>query len=131
MKLPSLVNIILPALSSIPKNLFSIHNLNHNTCSILHQHSKMKTAVAFSALFASTFAQNYFGVISARSASPVHLLSLTANGGKFYLGGETSSYCPPQVGETCNDLPGNYTVFAGGSGTLSLAVVVPGGQQGM
>jgi hypothetical protein len=40
----------------------------------------------------------YFGVISARSASPIHLQSLTARGGKFYLGGGApSSYCPPNV----------------------------------
>ena len=90
----------------------------------------MKTAVVFSTLVASTLAQGYFGVISARSASPVHLLPLTANGGKFYLGGDSSSYCPPQVGETCNEYPGNYTVFAGGNGGLSLGVIVPGGQQG-
>jgi hypothetical protein len=92
----------------------------------------MKTAVVFSTLVASTLAQGYFGVISARSASPVHLRSLTANGGKFYLGGDPSAYCPPQVGDdTCKEYPGNYTVFAGGSGTLSLGVIVPGGQQGM
>jgi hypothetical protein len=88
----------------------------------------MKTTLAFSALVASTFAQSYFGVISARSASPVHLQELTARGGKFFLGGgPPSSYCPPQVGESCPS--GNYTTFAGGVGTLSLAVVVPGGQQ--
>jgi hypothetical protein len=90
----------------------------------------MKIAIAFSTLVASTLAQGYFGVISARSASPVHLLSLNANGGKFFLGGTPSSYCPPNLGETCNSLPGNWTVFAGGIGSLSLGVVVPGGQQG-
>lgn len=73
---------------------------------------------------------SYFGVISARSASPVHLLPLTARGGKFYLGGSggPSSYCPPNLpAGSCP--PGNETVFAGGDGTLSLGVVVPGGQQ--
>lgn len=70
----------------------------------------------------------YFGVISSRSASPIHLLSLTARGGKFYLGGgPPSSYCPESVGSSCP--PGNTTVFAGGDGTLALGVVVPGGQQ--
>jgi hypothetical protein len=45
----------------------------------------------------------YFGVISARSASPIHLQTLTARGGKFYLGGgPPSSYCPPNV---CCPLP--------------------------
>jgi hypothetical protein len=70
----------------------------------------------------------YFGVISARSASPIHLMPLTARGGKFYLGGgPPSSYCPESVGSGCP--AGNDTVFAGGDGTLSLGVVVPGGQQ--
>ncbi|KAH7081834.1 hypothetical protein BKA63DRAFT_220468 [Paraphoma chrysanthemicola] len=70
----------------------------------------------------------YFGVMSARSASPVHLRPLVARGGKFYLGGETASYCPvAQVGSACP--PGNTTVLAGGETTLSLGVVVPGGQQ--
>jgi hypothetical protein len=53
---------------------------------------------------------------------------LTARGGKFYLGGgPPSSYCPESVGSGCP--PGNTTVLAGGQGTLSLGVVVPGGQQ--
>ncbi|KAF1937503.1 hypothetical protein EJ02DRAFT_458673 [Clathrospora elynae] len=71
----------------------------------------------------------YFGVISARSASPIHLLELTARGQKFYLGGPgPSSYCPvAQVGSACP--PGNSTVLAGGDKTLALGVIVPGGQQ--
>lgn len=70
----------------------------------------------------------YFGVMSARSASPVHLLPLTARGLRFYLGGgPPSSYCPDQVSSACP--PGNTTVLAGGEGTLGLGVVVPGGQQ--
>ncbi|PSN64231.1 hypothetical protein BS50DRAFT_65950 [Corynespora cassiicola Philippines] len=89
----------------------------------------MKTVIAFSALVASTVAQaGYFGVMSARSASPVHLLPVQARGGAFFLGGEASSYCPPSLPEgSCPS--GNSTVFAGGQGTLSLGVVVPGGQQ--
>lgn len=71
----------------------------------------------------------YFGVISSRSASPIHLQSLTARGGKFYLGGgPPSSYCPSNLpAGACP--PGNTTVLAGGQGTLSLGVVVPGGQE--
>jgi hypothetical protein len=89
----------------------------------------MKSFAAFSVLIASAMAEGYFGVMSTRSASPVHLLPLTARGGKFYLGGgPPSSYCPPQVGDACP--PGTQTVLAGGDGTLSLGVVVPGGQQG-
>lgn len=71
--------------------------------------------------------QDLFGVISSRSASPVHLLPLTARNGKFYLGaGPPTSSCPENVG-SCP--PGNSTVFQGGAGTLGLGVVVPGGQQ--
>ncbi|CAI6334643.1 unnamed protein product [Periconia digitata] len=92
--------------------------------------SKMKTSVAFSALFANAMAQGYFGVMSARSASPVHLLPLEANGGHFFLSGENSAHCPSELGEeVCAAYPGNGTVLAGGEGTLSLGVVVPGGQQ--
>ena len=70
----------------------------------------------------------YFGVISARSASPIHLQPLTARGGKFYLGGgPPSSYCPPDFASACP--PGDTTVFVGGNKTLSLGVVVPGGQE--
>ncbi|KAF2876777.1 hypothetical protein BDV95DRAFT_590829 [Massariosphaeria phaeospora] len=89
----------------------------------------MKTVIALSALVASTLAQSgYFGVMSTRSASPVHFRTLTARGGKFFLGGgPPSSYCPPEVGDACPS--GNSTVLAGGVGTLSLGVVVPGGQQ--
>lgn len=90
----------------------------------------MKSFVAISALVATTLAQApaYFGVMSTRSASPLHFQQLTARGGKFFLGGgPPSSYCPPQVGENCP--VGNTTVLAGGYGGLSLGVVVPGGQQ--
>ncbi|KAF2012379.1 hypothetical protein BU24DRAFT_275815 [Aaosphaeria arxii CBS 175.79] len=90
----------------------------------------MKSVVALSLFAAGALAQApaYFSVLSTRSASPVHLLPLTARGGKFFLGGPgPSSYCPPQVGDGCPS--GNTTVFAGGEETLSLGVVVPGGQQ--
>lgn len=90
----------------------------------------MKTVAAFSTLMASTLAQGYFSVMSARSASPIHLLPLNAIGGKFFLGGSPSSYCPPSIGDACQNYPGNDTVLAGGDATLSLGVVVPGGQQG-
>lgn len=73
----------------------------------------------------------YFGVISARSASPIHLQPLTARGGYFYLGGEggPSSYCPVETVGAAACPPGNTTVLAGGDKTLSMGVVVPGGQQ--
>ncbi|KAF1979492.1 hypothetical protein BU23DRAFT_562912 [Bimuria novae-zelandiae CBS 107.79] len=104
----------------------------------------MKSVAAFSALLASVLARPqgyetpapapgpaYFQVLSARSASPIHFRPLQANGGKFWLGGTPSGYCPVEVvgNATCEQYPGNQTTLAGGFGTLSLGVVVPGGQQ--
>lgn len=60
-----------------------------------------------------------FGVVAARSASPIHYLSLAARGNALYLGGETKSYCPDQVekeGGVCP--PGNETVLTGGGSAL-------------
>ncbi|OOF95863.1 hypothetical protein ASPCADRAFT_207198 [Aspergillus carbonarius ITEM 5010] len=64
-----------------------------------------------------------FSIMSARSGSPIHLLPLNAAGGAFYLGGETSSYCP--IASGCP--AGTETVFAGDGSSLD--VEVPGGQQ--
>lgn len=73
---------------------------------------------------------DYFVVTAARSASPIHLLPVNARGGKFYIGaGPPSSYCPAETIGAANCPPGTETVFAGGDKTLSLGVVVPGGQQ--
>ncbi|KAB8273009.1 hypothetical protein BDV30DRAFT_211330 [Aspergillus minisclerotigenes] len=66
-----------------------------------------------------------FGVMSARSASPIHLLPMTASGQKFYLGGKTQSYCPLPESKDCP--PGTETVFSPGG--YGLNVNVPGGQQ--
>lgn len=91
--------------------------------------SPTASSAAPSATPSSPAGPSYFAIISARSASPIHLLSLTARGTKFYLGGPgPSSYCPiEQVGSACPS--GNSTVLAGGDETLSLGVIVPGGQQ--
>lgn len=57
-----------------------------------------------------------FSVMAIRSASPIHYLQMNAAGQKFYLGGQTSSYCPDLDGITCP--PGNQTVIAGGGSAL-------------
>ncbi|KAB8076929.1 hypothetical protein BDV29DRAFT_73087 [Aspergillus leporis] len=64
-----------------------------------------------------------FGVMAGRSASPIHLLAMNAAGQKFWLGGETTSYCP--LPEGCP--AGTSTVFSPGG--YGLNVMVPGGQQ--
>jgi hypothetical protein len=76
-------------------------------------------------------AQQGFGLMSVRSASPIHFGQINASGGSFWIGKNTSTYCPEIVGYSCPDPASVYTVFVGGDETLSLSVVVPGGQQGM
>ncbi|PYH48120.1 putative IgE-binding protein [Aspergillus saccharolyticus JOP 1030-1] len=71
---------------------------------------------------------NSFTVMSARSASPIHLLPLNAASGGFYLGlHNASSYCPEQVSKLGACPPGTETVI--NAGANSLDVSVPGGQQ--
>jgi len=64
-----------------------------------------------------------FTVMSVRSGSPIQYLALNAAGQKFWLGGNTASYCPTTV-NPCP--PGNVTVILGG---YSMDTEVPGGQQ--
>lgn len=57
-----------------------------------------------------------FGVMASRSASPIHLTPMVANGTSFWLGGKTSSYCPPNVPEMGGKCPpGKDTQIIGGS----------------
>ncbi|KAL4898692.1 hypothetical protein BDV59DRAFT_197571 [Aspergillus ambiguus] len=97
----------------------------------------LKTLSLLSFLSAATALPHYnearqtladsFTVMAARSASPIHFLSMNARGGHFWLGGKTSSYCPEQVEEIGGACPpGKETAFFG---ERSLAVEVPGGQQ--
>ncbi|KAE8151708.1 hypothetical protein BDV25DRAFT_138631 [Aspergillus avenaceus] len=64
-----------------------------------------------------------FSVVAARSASPIHFLTLNAANSHFYLGGKPSSYCPEQV-PGCTEA--TQTVLIGDN---ALNVAVPGGQQ--
>ncbi|EOD48974.1 hypothetical protein GTA08_BOTSDO10587 [Neofusicoccum parvum] len=89
----------------------------------------MKTfAAAATLLAAAPAALGQFVGLSVRSASPIHYGSINAAGSKFWIGKETSSYCPSEVVD-CAPYPGNVTVFAGGDPTLGLSTAVPGGQQ--
>jgi hypothetical protein len=58
---------------------------------------------------------------------PIHGKAVTAAGQHWLLDGETSSYCPEQVGSACP--PGNTTVIVASEGRASMSVMVPGGQQ--
>lgn len=62
--------------------------------------------------------QGAFTVMSARSASPVHLLPLNADGSYFYLGGEASTYCPETVSKVAPCPKGDVTAFVGNGAAL-------------
>ncbi|KAL8708508.1 MAG: hypothetical protein Q9225_007590, partial [Loekoesia sp. 1 TL-2023] len=76
---------------------------------------------------ASSYPPLTFGVIAARSASPVHLQPVNANGLAFWIGKDTATYCPLSNQAQCP--PGTETVFAVGGGGASLDTAVPGGQE--
>ncbi|KAJ5989600.1 hypothetical protein N7481_004810 [Penicillium waksmanii] len=46
-----------------------------------------------------------FSVMAVRSASPIHYTQLNAAGQKFWLGGNTASYCPHMDGLECPPRP--------------------------
>ncbi|EAW08989.1 IgE-binding protein [Aspergillus clavatus NRRL 1] len=66
-----------------------------------------------------------FQVTALRSSSPIHFLGMTASGNSFWLGGETTTYCPDIVKENGGCPDGTQTVLF----TNALDVLVPGGQQ--
>ncbi|KAJ6261032.1 hypothetical protein Dda_3697 [Drechslerella dactyloides] len=69
-----------------------------------------------------------FGIMAIRSASPIHYGQVNASGQKFFIGVEPSAYCPvpPVPAGACPS--GKYTSMVGDS-SLSLNVMVPGGQR--
>ncbi|GAB7360827.1 hypothetical protein MBLNU230_g0813t1 [Neophaeotheca triangularis] len=93
----------------------------------------MKLILATFAALATTIAADPFGLIAARSASPIHLRPIEASGKNLYIGRQTATYCPEFVkrADGCpNKTPAEIsTLFTGGCGSLSMSVVVPGGQQ--
>lgn len=74
----------------------------------------------------STTTTSSFAGLAIRSGSEIQYATVNANGGYFYLGRSTETYCPSSI-YTC---PGdNSTLFVGGNSTLALAVETPGGQE--
>jgi hypothetical protein len=87
----------------------------------------MKFALAAAALAGVSSASPYFGLLSARSGSPIHLRDINAASQRLWIGRETSTYCPDVV-EKCP--PGDRTNFAlsEDGGSMSMGAIVPGGQ---
>ncbi|KAI7035723.1 hypothetical protein KC352_g46203, partial [Hortaea werneckii] len=88
---------------------------------------KFTSTLAAAAGVVATAQAQYFSVISARSASPIHLRPLQARNYGIYIGGESASYCPDEVVQSCPNT--TYTNFAGGEGSLFMGTQVPGGQE--
>ena len=84
--------------------------------------------VALASLASSATASEFFGVIAARSASPIHLQPLSAAGQHIWIGKKTAAYCPKASVGAKNCPPGKETNFAGGQGSLAMGAEVPGGQ---
>ena len=62
---------------------------------------------------------NPFTLIAGRSGSPIHLSSINANGESFWIGKNTTTYCPS---EEVTDCPaGLYTELLAGDGGASMA----------
>ena len=74
-----------------------------------------------------------FAGMALRSASPIHFGQINANSGAFYIGKNTTTYCPADsaAGPACETANTNQTIFSylNGQQTLSLSTIVPGGQQ--
>lgn len=69
-----------------------------------------------------------YTIMSLRSASPVHFLTLNAIAGRLYLGGATTSYCPPEPTYNSECPPGNLTVFGGSCALSAKSPEYPSGQ---
>jgi hypothetical protein len=92
---------------------------------------KMKSIATIAALntYVAMASAEYFGLISLRSGSPIHYQDLTASNQSLWLNKPTASFCPPSVEKIASCPAGNTTDFLGGTSTLGMGALVPGGQQ--
>lgn len=62
---------------------------------------KFTSTLAAAAGVVATAQAQYFSVISARSASPIHLRPLQARNYGIWIGGEAATYCPEVAAPSC------------------------------
>lgn len=67
-----------------------------------------------------------FSLTADNPTLPIHGKPVTASGQHWLIDGQTSSYCPSQVGSGCP--PGDVTGIVAGDGRAAMNVMVPGGQ---
>ena len=63
-----------------------------------------------------------FGLIAIHSGSPIHLSSINASGNKFWIGKDTTTFCPVIEGLNCSQFK-NITAFTQGSDSDFLGLV--------
>ena len=70
------------------------------------------TTTSLTTTYASPLTQptSWLTITAERSGSEIHLLPMNAGGLRFWLGGNTISYCPEEV-ETQNACPVSQTLF--------------------
>lgn len=96
-----------------------------------HRNSILSAAIAASQALLSTTQQSTYTLTALNSGAPstLHNHTIVANGQHFWVGKNTTAYCP--LGDDSACPPGKETFFAGGDDYLGLGVMVPGGQRGM
>lgn len=72
-----------------------------------------------------------FGGLALATGTEIHFSPLAANGLAFYIGKNTTTYCPEDTVANCAASNTNETIFSyfNGGGGVSLDTTVPGGQQ--
>ena len=65
-----------------------------------------------------------FGLIALHSASPIHLSSINASGNKFWIGKDTTTYCPAINELDCSQFK-NTTAFSAATNSDFLGMVSP------
>lgn len=120
------------------KHINNIHTTLYNfkTNTILKMYTKTAILAALATLASASpvaIPAGEFTLISSHSGSPiVHLRGINAANRGFYINRATSAYCPPNTVANCANTQNTTTVLAAApntSGSLSLSVQVPGGQQ--
>lgn len=79
-------------------------NVIHTNSTIINMFSKtfiatlLASSAAATPIVSARAASDAFGLISIRSGTDLQNQAIVANGGRLYIGKETSSYCPLATG---------------------------------
>lgn len=94
-----------------------------NTISILYSLLPLALASPLAPRQTADNPPSAFGLIAARSGSPIHLEGVNASGQAFWIGKETATYCPLTDQTLCPS--GTETVLVGGGYAMVSFILVP------